>query len=341
MKPSEQEYDKVVQKIGKGLAFKGRATEAGIINHCIKQIDSMVQKSGTCPTTLDALRDLVAAQLNLAITEIRSKADMDALLKKYPPAAEPVIARIPIELDDQTDAIVVHRPNCKEWDRPYLAVINCTGDHYYKRYFSKWHEIVHLLLEGRQMTFAFRRTHESERHQPLERLVDRVAGHLAFYSPLFKPVLNEQAESAGLTFDAIETVRKQISSEASRQATTIACVRNVSEPVMYARLSMSLTQTEKKKLAEPDMFPETQEHPQPKLRVKESFSSPAAQKMGLQIFPNMSISDESIASGVFLKGGTTIGQENFILWRGDGPVGRVAVEAVKIGDDVHCLIQAR
>ena len=33
---------------------------------------------------------------------------------------------------------------------PYLAVINCRGWHHARRYFSKWHEVVHLLLDGKQ-----------------------------------------------------------------------------------------------------------------------------------------------------------------------------------------------
>lgn len=341
MKAEQQAYHKVLAKIGKGLALKGRIDENAIVAHCLDQIDTMVAKSGTVINDLDKLRDLVASQLDLTIHEIRSPEDLKGLLLKYPPTKEPVMARIPVELDDKTDAIVVHRPNCQAWDRPYLAVINCMGDHFYKRYFSKWHEIVHLLLEGRQMTFAFRRTHESEKQQPLEQLVDRVAGHLAFYSPLFRPAFEETISSTGLNFAAINTVRAKVAPEASRQATTMACVKHSPKPVLYVRLGMSLKKTERAMLAEPDLFPETKVVPEPKLRVLDSVSNEAAQKLGLQMFRNMSISDESLAARALKTGNSVEGQESFSLWRDDVPLKRVTIEAVKVGNDVHCLLQAR
>lgn len=341
MKPQQQAYQKVLTETGKSLGLRGRIEEGTVIAYCLEQINAMVEKSGTAVSSLTQLRDIVAAQLNLTIREIRAPEDIKTLLEDFPSTKEPVMARIPRELDDQTDAIVVHRPNCEPWERPYLAVINCMGDHFYKRYFSKWHEIVHLLLEGRQMTFAFRRTHEAEKQQPLEQLVDRVAGHLAFYSPLFKPVFHEAVSSTGLTFDAINYIRAKIAPEASRQATILACVRHSPNPVLYARLGMSLKKTERAMLAEPDFFPETKVVPEPKLRILDSASNEAAQKVGLQMFRNMSISDDSLAARAFKTGGSIEGQEDFALWRDDVPLKQVAIQAVKIGSDVHCLLHVQ
>lgn len=340
MQAHQAQYQKVLSEIGKGLGLRGRIQESQIIAHCIEQIDTIVQKSGSTPRDLKVLLDLVASRLNLSIKEIRSRADLDTLLKLHPPAIEPVFARIPLELDDETDAIVIHRPNRAEWERPYLAVINCMDDHIHRRYFSKWHEIVHILLEGPQMTFSFRRTSKSDRKLPLEQLVDRVAGHLAFYTPMFKPVLDRHVSASKLTFSTIDKIREHVAPEASRHATIIASIKHTAEPLMYARLNLGLKKAEQAILDEPDLFPGTIPPPTYKLRVKDSASNTAAQKMGLQLFQNMSISSDSLAAQVFEQGGSAQASESFKLWRSDGPAAQVTVEATKIGNDVHCLIHA-
>src|SRR5262249_12993533 len=86
---------------------------------------------------------------------------------------------------------VHQRQNRADWEMPYLAVINCRGWHRSRRYFSKWHEVIHLLLDGRQLRFAFRKR-AAERKHPEEVLVDKIAGELAFHPDLFGPVF--QAE---------------------------------------------------------------------------------------------------------------------------------------------------
>ena len=89
---------------------------------------------------------------------------------------------------------------------PYLAVINCRGWHKSRRYFSKWHEVIHLLLDGKQLRFAFRKRAAKRKH-PEEILVDKIAGELAFHPDLFGPVFQTELEAAGrLTFEVVERV---------------------------------------------------------------------------------------------------------------------------------------
>lgn len=338
MKFGDQEYQRVIRSTAKKIGVA--ATESSILGHCLAQIDSIVSKCGVIPKTLDQLLQLVTSQVDLDIREITSKDDLKKLWLDIPPTQEPVMATVPMELDHVTDAIVIRRSNKKNWERSYLAVINCMGDHVYRKYFSKWHEIAHLLIEGRQMTFAFRRTTISERQRPFERMIDRLAGQMAFYPPIFRPVLNAQIKSTGqLTFSGIETIKRTLSQEVSRQAVTMACVLQSDHPVTFVRLGMGLRREEQNLVDQPGLFPDVNVTPEKKLRAKECISNEAARKLDIQTFMNKSVSESSIVMKVFTTGVDQKGAENFTLWRDDGPKVRVHIEAVKRGDEVKCLLQ--
>jgi len=336
----DHEYQKQIQNIAKGLGLGGKSSEEGIIAHCADQVNSLLQEIQVTPKTISQLLDVVAAKLGLGIKEIHSQNDIIALMRDFPPKKEPVMATISLELDEDTHAVVLHRSNREGWEQPYLAIINCLGDHARRRYFSKWHEVVHLLLEGPQMTFAFRRTKTSERQQPLERLVDRVAAHLAFYPSIFQPVLEDEIRAAGrLTFEGINRVRARLAPEASRQATTMACIHQSTHPVTYIRFAMGLKKAEQDMLNQPTLFPGTATQPEPKLRVKECVASPSAKNIRLEMFPNMSLSDSSTVSKVHVTGGDLTIEEDFSSWHDGLPSIHARVEVEKRDSAIHCLIQ--
>lgn len=335
---SNQEYLKIVRSTAKNLGVA--ATERAILDHCLAQIDSIVSTCRVAPKTLDHLLGLVTSQIDLDIREIASKYDLKKLWSDIPPSREPVIATVPKELDHTTDAIVIRRSNKMDWERSYLAIINCMGNHVYRKYFSKWHEIAHLFIEGRQMTFAFRRTTISERQRPLERLVDRLAAQLAFYPSIFKPVLEREIKSAGrLTFSGIETIKRDLSQEASRLAVTMACVQQSNHPITFVQLGMGLRKKEQNWVDQPGLFPDINVTPEKKLRAKVCISNEDARKQDIQTFLNKSVSESSIVVKAFTTGMDQKGEEDFSLWRDDGPKVRVHVEAIKRGDEVKCLIQ--
>lgn len=339
MTESQAQYQRLVARIGKGLGLGGRATEAMVIDHCVTKVDKFLQEAEAKPADLSEVLKLCATRLNLGIREIHTGKDLDALFKEFPPTTEPAIARIPTELVDDTDAVVLQRFNIKPWDQPFLAVINCAGMHYHRRYFSKWHEVVHLLLEGPQINFAFRRTDRAQSQQPLEVLVDRVAGRLAFHKALFKTALDSEIAVKGrLSFDMIDRVRLGVAPEASWQSTVFACVREAAVPVAYARLGLGLRKAEADRANTPDLFPEMVMPATPKLRIMNYSSNTLAEDKGLRMFKNMSVSDASIASQVFQGGSPISGMERLSAWRENRFDFPVQVEAVKQGQFVHCLL---
>jgi hypothetical protein len=329
-----------------GLPLCGDLEEP-IIAHCKARLGQWIGAHRR-PETLTDLVDLVAASLDLEIVEIHSEAHLDELLRRIPPAREPIMTRVAGELDDGTDGITIRRQRCEPWERPFLAVINCRGWHAYRRFFSKWHEVVHRLLEGQELRVAYRRTPAVDaRREPEEVLVDRVAAALAFFPELFVPVLVEELECAGrLAFEVVDGTRTRIAPDASREATLLACVRHCPQPVHFVRCQIGYKREEERRLASPQMslFPELDCPPQPKLRVTGTAWSPAGAELGVRFHQNMQVPESSIVTQAFHDpaGLPHAGIEPLEAWQtsASGPIGRgeLEVEAMKVEDEVWALL---
>jgi hypothetical protein len=319
-----------------GLPLHGNL-ESALLKYATDAIAALV---ATCaPANLQQLLEHAATSLGLEIVEIHADNDLSALLNRIPPSRDPALTRVALELDDVTHAVVLRRQNPEPWERRYLAVINCRGRHGQRRYFSKWHELAHLLLEGKQLRLAFRTTKAEHKH-PEEILVDKIAGELAFFPALFEPVLHDEIRDDGrLTFAAIERVRARIAQDASWQATALAAVRRAPQRVGLIRARMGLKKGEERQAI--DLLAGVSEPPTEKLRVKESFLNDSAVGLGIRIHVNMEIPEESAAMHAYGNGWPVTAVEDLALWRtSSGPIGagRVTVEAVRRGTDLWCLL---
>lgn len=331
----EMELKRVAQELRLGPTGN---FEDMIVQHCLTRLRAWVAAHGT-PPTLSDLASGFAASLDLSITEIHNEEDVDAVLGEVAPVQKAVIGDLKTEFGGDTDAVTVRRLDRKPWHREYWAIINCQGWHAYRRYWSKWHEIVHRLLDGQQLAFAFRRTRQ-ERPEPGEALVDRVAATLAFFPDMFEPVVMEEyARESRFTFDVIDRVRQRIAPDASREATANACLRYVPSPVWLLQCHMGLKVSEARRLNSPQMsfFPE--DRPEDKLRVRHGSYSPSAGDLGIRFHPNMRVPESSIVNLGFRDewGVPTEGTEALDAWEtsSGGPIGcgEVHFEVMKIGDD--------
>jgi hypothetical protein len=313
--------------------------EAALLRHATEAIAALLSKCS--PANLSELLEHAATSLGLEIVEVHGDHDLKSLLERIPPTREPALARVRMDLDDRTDAVVLQRQNPEPWERRYLAVINCRSWHAHRRYFSKWHELVHLLLEGRQLRLEFRRTGVERKH-PEEILVDKIAGELAFYPPIFVPILlDEIGENRRLTFAAIDRVRQRIAPEASWHATLLAAVRHSRQPIYAIRAQLGLKKSEERQAK--DLLSTLTEPPAAKLRVREAIANPAAQALGIRVHLNMEVPADSVAATAFDSPSGTIhsSREDFGLWRtSGGPIGQgpISVEGVRRGDDLWCLL---
>jgi len=344
-----QGYEAVLRRAAKtlGLPLTDDLEEV-IVRHCVARLGEWVAVYGP-PTTFVDLLTLATACLNLEIVEVHSDADLQELLRRIPPEKEPVMARLRSELDDNTDGVTIRRQRHEAWEKPFLAVINCRGRHALRRFFSKWHEVAHLLIEGQRLNVAFRQTRVPElRREPEETLADRVAAALAFYPDIFEPVFLEELGRCGrLTFDVIDETRERVAPEASHHATILACLRHCPDPVYFIRCKMGYKRDEERTLASPQLalFPDHVPVPEPKLRVAEVTGSPAALESGIRVHPNMQVPEASLVARAFqdpwMLAGS--GREALEQWQtsSGGPIGsgEVEVEAMRLEDEVWALLR--
>lgn len=336
-------YQRELISAAKRLGLPARGDiERSLIRHATETIRTWIAAHGR-PKNLSDLLDKVATSFSIEIVEINTDADLAALLKRIPPTREPVLARLAAELDDATDAVILQRQNRADWEMPYLAVINCRGWHRSRRYFSKWHEVIHLLLDGKQLRFAFRKRAAKRKH-PEEVLVDKIAGELAFHPDLFGPVFQAELEAAGrLTFDVVERVLAEIAPDASRESALYACVRHCSQPVFLLKARLLYKNSEKRQLNDLLSGLDDINPPQPKLRVLSSSPNDAATQLGIRFHENMQVPETSLVSEAF-KGpeDRAKGQETLEIWRTSkgGPIGkgRIDIDARRRGEEVWCFV---
>lgn len=333
-------YQRELRAAAKRLGLPSHGNiESALLRHATDAIAALLTKCS--PGNLSELLQHAATSLGLEIVEIHGDHDLKVLLERIPPTREPALARVQMELDDKTDAVVLQRQNPEPWERRYLAIINCRSWHVHRRYFSKWHEFVHLLLEGRQLRLSFRKT-GTERKHPEEILVDKIAGELAFYPPFFAPILlDEIGDNSNLTFATIDRVRQRIAPDASWHSTLVAAVRHSPRPVYAIRAQLGLKKNEEQQAR--DLLSTVTDPPAAKLRVKEATANAVAEGLGIRVHLNMEVPVESVAGKAFESPSTSPqgGREDLGLWRtsggpiGDGPI---SVEAVRRGNDLWCLL---
>lgn len=340
-------YDEELRKVAKRLGLPSRGDlEEAILRHCAAQVAKWIDAYGQ-PASLTDLLNLVATSLGVVFEEVHDSTEMDALLRRFPPQREPVMARLAHEFGNETDAVTVWRSNREPWEQPFLAVINCQDWHFHRRFFSKWHELAHRFVEGEQLRLAFRHTPVKDlRRDPEETLVDKIAATLAFYPPLFEPVFRDEFQRAGrVTFNIVDETRLRVAPDASRQATILACLKHCPHAVWFVRCGMGYKRAEERSMLSPQigLLPD-EAKPQPRLRVREASPSPAALRSGIRVHRNMQVPDTSVIARVDRSQwvATARGSEPLHAWQTStsGPIGHgiMEVEAVAVDQEVWALM---
>ena len=188
-------------------------------------------------TTIGQLEALVTQRLQMVFEEIRSDADFDRITDQYARAKkDPVFATMRSEVRRRREPDLRGAGEAKNVgdDAPdrFVAVIDCRGGKLARRFFTRWHEIAHRLTTHADQG-ATEPAYRSE-HDPIERMMDEIAGHVGFYGPFFEPVFREaHAGKALLTFETVKAVLDGGFPEASFQATLNACAKRLPTPVVY------------------------------------------------------------------------------------------------------------
>ncbi len=315
-----------------------------ILRHCRRRIDRWVAEAGGV-RDIRQLEALVTRKLQMAFEEVRSDADFDRIKEQYARGKkDPMFATMRLKFEDgdnPTYGALVRRKNAAP-DAPdrYVAVIDCRGFKALRRFFTRWHEIAHRLT-----TDADEPQYRSE-HDPIERLMDEIAGQVGFYGPLFDPVF--QAAHRGkelLLFETVEAVARQGFPDASFQATLCACTRNLPTPVIYLEAGLGHKAVVKREIEDdsPRLF--AFEEPPPELRAVRVVANQTAQGEKFVIPQNMRVPGSSVIRSLFEADAEreASDREDLGMWsdsKGKQLKGRaVAVEARKVADRVIAIVQ--
>jgi hypothetical protein len=326
-----------------GLDWKDHPFEK-IVAYCVKKIAVWI-KPFESAVTIDAVQRIVCSKLGLVFEEFRSAAQLEQIIEKYTALDDGAFATLRNDFSDPAIYATLMRranPDPRAHDQ-YVAVIDCRGMTESRRAFSKWHEIAHLLTLQRQLQFPYHRS--TAARDPIERLMDAIAGEIGFYAPLFEPLLcREIKRASGLTFAVVEEIRRQFCPNASFHSTLIACAKLHRQPSICLEAGICLKNAEQARLdsAQIELF--SQRRPNGRLRILKAVPNAPARARKLGIHYHITVPEESAVFRAFhsLAGTDVCARENLGLWRhADGDsVGSadVTIEARRVGDTVIGLL---
>ncbi len=303
---------------------------SAIMLYCDRRIKEFLSDMGECNSLSDML-EWVANKAGTVFKIVRSDADLLRIKQEFLDKGEKRFARLETDLSPEVFGITYKRLNAMAWEPAFVSVIDCRGINAARAYFTKWHEIAHLLTLTQQLRLEFRRTHNSvSGEDPEERLMDMIAGRFGFYAPVFHKLIK-----TGISFDEIERLRTELCPEASMQATIINFVRHWSTPCILIKAEVGFNSREESRLRQGAF--DFVELPQAVLRAVRATANDEARAIGFHLFDNMRVPDESVISKVFQNGESAEAIEDLSWWSGQ-PTRKIMVEARLNNGHVDALI---
>jgi len=325
------------------LGVGGTAPVNNILDYCQRRIDAWVAEAGGVPN-IDALESLVTQNLQMVFEEIRADDDWERLKEVYARGKkEFVFGAIKTKFDDDhnlTYGALIERRNAAPADPDrYVAVIDCRGSKQARRFFTRWHEIAHRLTTHADMLEPVYRSE----HDPIERMMDEIAGHVGFYGPIFNPAFQQASEGKPLlTFGMVESIINRAFAAASFQATLFACTRRLPTPVIYLEAALDHKKEVKRRLQTESLFGD--DPPPGELRAIKVIQNSAAYKSKFNIPTKMRVPENSIIQELF--NADAIAESNakecLSRWESKGKSleqRTVIVEGRKVADRVIAIVQ--
>jgi hypothetical protein len=279
-----------------------------VLMYCENQAQKMLADFPDCANPAELL-EIMAAMLGTSFVEIRSDSELIEIQQQYCRAREFGFASLHKDLEGEAFGVTYRRIAAAPGERAFVSVIDCRGNKALRSYFTKWHEVGHLLILPDQQRQSFRRTHgPGKRKDPEESLVDMIAGHLGFYRRFLLPEIR-----CAVAFAEVDRIRGKLFPEASLQASANAYVKHHFEPCLLIEAKLGLKTGEETELMQGSFgfF----EPPSPKLRVQSVVPSDSAKASGLYIPKNFRVPEASIIHDVFLHGrDTAAAQECLSVW---------------------------
>ena len=220
-----------------------------IVDDCRRQVDAWVSQVGAV-RSIDQLERLVSQRLQMVTEEISDDRDFDRLTEIYArQKRDPIFAVLRDHFDDIDNPIygaLIRRRKAKlqDGDR-FVAVVDCRGTKRRRGFFTRWHEIAHRLTTHSESRIEQQSTPEllalpvfRQEDDPIERLMDDIAGELGFYHRLFLPALEMLTDrDRGVTWQTIDTLRDLHFPTASFHATLTSAVLRSTRPIAFVECS--------------------------------------------------------------------------------------------------------
>lgn len=323
-----------IHTLASDLGLQSSANPCQRIVQFVETRVKKIAKTFGCKTLNDLLI-AVANDVGTVFREIRSDADLQMIRDEYVLKGELIFANLYNDLflpDDYAITIKVHPK--QPWEPRFVSVIDCRGEKRFRTYFTKWHELAHLLTLTPQMRLVFRRSHSRENsNDPEERLMDVIASSAGFL-PTFMPdgVIGE------ISFESIMEIKKEFCPDASAQAALIGIVKAFPSPCILVQAELAL----KKEEALVGTQFGCHSRPRPSLRAVHATVNTAAREVGLQFFNKWRVPTTSVIADVFNNGGYAEADEDLDWWSASS--GKrldsqpVRVKAKKARDSVQALL---
>jgi hypothetical protein len=288
--------------------------------------------------SLGELLNAVAAEVGTVFEEIRSDSELLQVCLKYVGKGESAFANLENELKGDRDyAITIKRVHRQRWEPQFVSIIDCRGDKAFRSYFSKWHELAHLLTLTPQMRLVFRRTHSASANlDPEERLMDIIAGETGFLPDLLPGNAGDD-----ISFEMIQKIREEHCPDASWQSAIIGVVKAMPRPCVLIEAKMALRKSEAARVSQMVLNLGIA-GPVPALRAVHVTVNGPAREIGVGLHRNWRVPKGSVIARVFETGGYLEALEDLNWWEtSDGsrlaPC-PVVVKAKKTWDAVVALL---
>lgn len=274
-KPTGQDLMRL-DAIAKHLKVKSRFPESRFTDDvtaaCLASVAPAIRK--LLPCRGEDLATGLANHFQLTFEEVHDADDVTALEDRYLKGKKELgFAQLRSELNEPgVDALLFERMNAKSRDPDrWVAVLNLQ-DSGAKAYWNRFHELSHRIAEPPQGILPFRR-HQFEAANPVEMVVDSVASAIAFYAPVFRPLVESHAVRRVLSFEVIDAIREEYAPTASLLSTINAVVKYWPRPAA----ALTAAFRGRRGLPERDMA----------LRVTPQSHNASASVAGLTFFENM------------------------------------------------------
>ena len=311
---------------------------------CVGKVKKLIGKR-KFPDSIEEIERIVCEKLNVTIVEVWNEDDVDKVIECYARQhKDPIFATIRHELRDDTFATLIRRKNRPgESGTHFVAVVDCRGDKYHRRFFTRWHEIAHVLTMVDQWELPLHRSTSNK--DALETMMDIIAAEIGFFDPLFVPQVISHFGDGPLTIPGVAKLREAYSDTASFQATLNACAQAFPQSVIVLEAELGYKKAELQDLEQGYLLPG--ERPIAKLRVTSSKGNQAAASLGMTIPLRMRVPAKSVITKA-LQFGPSLGPfhaiENLDMWSASNgrtlPSQRIWVEAKAIPNGVFAVITA-